>query len=343
MSITTTFQTASQANNTLSQVQADHGCWPVMLTPFDDNLQIDFRALDALVEWYIAGGAQGLFACCLSSEMFHLSAQEKTDLVERVCSRVSGRVPVVAAGAFSPRVTDKDATGKPQEIADAIRRVADTGVAGVVLCTNQFGPPQASSQDVCENIGKTLSFLPDAPPLGLYECPVPYKRVLTPEAVRFAAQTGAFYFLKDTCCDMSQIKGKIAALQNSPLRFYNANTGTLLASLRGGGMGFSGVGANAIPHLYAWMCRNFEAQPQVAQELQNFFDASAGTVDDFYPHLVKNYLSRYGMPMRAHSRLSTNRIPVGTNFDKKLRDFHDAVEQWEKNLRLASPFGAIMS
>ena len=43
------------------------GEWPTMLTPFRDGA-VDYPALEALVEWYIAHGVSGLFAVCQSSE-----------------------------------------------------------------------------------------------------------------------------------------------------------------------------------------------------------------------------------------------------------------------------------
>ena len=40
------------------------GVWPVMLTPFDENRQIDWESLKKLIDWYIAAGVHGLFANC---------------------------------------------------------------------------------------------------------------------------------------------------------------------------------------------------------------------------------------------------------------------------------------
>ncbi len=55
-----------------------------------------------------------------------------------------------------------------------------------------------------------LGMIPDSIPLGFYECPHPYKRVLDPETMAWCASTGRFIFLKDTCCDLAQIRAKLA-------------------------------------------------------------------------------------------------------------------------------------
>ena len=45
-------------------------------------------------------------------------------------------------------------------------------------------------------------------PLGFYECPFPYKRLLTPDLIKAILKYNRFYFLKDTCCDLHQILEK---------------------------------------------------------------------------------------------------------------------------------------
>lgn len=44
------------------------GLWPVMLTPFTEEKEVDYQGLKALTRWYLEQGAAGLFAVCLSNE-----------------------------------------------------------------------------------------------------------------------------------------------------------------------------------------------------------------------------------------------------------------------------------
>ncbi|PAW78013.1 MAG: hypothetical protein B9S32_09000 [Verrucomicrobia bacterium Tous-C9LFEB] len=337
----TSIPETDRAKNVRLNMPSTHrpGSWPVMITPFDSGKRIDWVALDALIEWYIAAGSQGLFATCLSSELFHLDADERSALVRRVLSRASTRLPVIAAGAFAPNTTATDATGTPTQIADAAHRLADTGIESVIFLTNQFAAPDDNDATLLTNLEATLARLDPAIPVGLYECPVPYKRLLTPALTEWAACTGRFRFLKDTCCDLSQIKAKLSALHGSPLRFYNANTPTLLASLQAGGHGFSGIGANAMPHLYTWHCEHFAKEPGTARELQQFLTDSSAAVDTHYPHSVKAYLHLNGLPIQPVSRVSQNELTRADN--ERLRRFHVEVIDWEKRLGLASPFEAL--
>ena len=63
------------------------GLWPVMLTPFKEDKTIDWNALDALTDWYLENGADGLFACCQSSEVWELTEQERLQVAARVVKR----------------------------------------------------------------------------------------------------------------------------------------------------------------------------------------------------------------------------------------------------------------
>ena len=62
------------------------GVWPVMLTPFTEENQVDYAALKELVEWYIKNGVDGLFAVCQSSEMFKLTLKERVTAAAKVKS-----------------------------------------------------------------------------------------------------------------------------------------------------------------------------------------------------------------------------------------------------------------
>lgn len=302
-----------------------------MLTPFTAGKQIDWPAFDALVDWYVAGGSEGLFASCLSSELFALAPEERLELAGRAVARAGGRVPVIAAGAFGDT---------PQAIAEAAGRLAGKGIVAVVFLTNQFAAADESDEVWLRNAEVVLAKLDPSIPLGLYECPVPYKRVLSAAMVSWASGTGRFHFIKDTCCDLSLIKAKIGALAGSSLKFYNANTATLLASLQAGGHGFSGVGTNALPHLYAWLCRNFKTQPVLAAELQAFLDESSRHVDLKYPGSVKSYLQLQGLPMDTVCRVPCEALDQGER--EGLSAFHLLVTQWEARLGLQTPFSVCL-
>ena len=79
----------------------------VMITPFNLKAKVDLDALNSLIEFYMAAGVKGLFANCLSSEMFSISEDERLELTKHIVNHVKGRVPVVATGSFGLTIEDK--------------------------------------------------------------------------------------------------------------------------------------------------------------------------------------------------------------------------------------------
>ena len=261
------------------------GVWPVMLTPFDGQREIDWDSLRRLIDWYIAAGVNGLFANCQSSEMFFLSDAESLQLTRFVLDYVDGRVPVVASG--------HTACGLSQQI-DQLSRVAETGVDSVILISNRLAMADESDDVLLMNLQRLTDALPTTVGLGVYECPYPYKRLLSSEAVAWCAQSGRFTFIKDTCCDIETIRRRIDLCRGSGLRIANANGQTLLASLRAGADGYSGVMTNFHPDLYVWLCDHWQDEPEKAEILAAYL-ATASLVENLdYPICAKDYQHAIG-------------------------------------------------
>lgn len=69
---------------------------PALLTPFDARGEIDCGALGRLLDRLIGEGADGIYACGSTAEVFLLSFQERKQLLEAVVRLTAGRVPVIA-------------------------------------------------------------------------------------------------------------------------------------------------------------------------------------------------------------------------------------------------------
>lgn len=271
-----------------------NGVWPTMLTPFTTELEVDYAGLEQLVEWYIGQGVQGLFAVCQSSEMFRLSLEERASIARFVLERAAGRVPVIASGHVSER---------PEEQIEEIKRISATGVAAFVIVTNRLARNEDTEDTFKRNVERLLASVPEVA-FGLYECPYPYKRLLSPQLLRWLADTGRFHFLKDTSCDPAQIRAKLDAVRGSRLKLFNANSATLLESLRLGAAGFSGVMANFHPDLYVKLMALQTERPQEAEALQAFLGVASLIERQMYPVNAKYHLLLEGVRIGLASRVS---------------------------------------
>lgn len=300
------------------------GVWPVMLTPFNSDNSIDWAAFDELVDWYIDSGSSGLFAVCQSSEMFQLSEEERLALAKRAVERAAGRVPVVAGGTFGPTV---------EAIADFSRRLAETGVAAVVCLTNQFCAAPAGDDRWREAVERFLALVDPATMLGLYECPTPHKRLLTTPQTAWVARTGRFRFVKDTSCRLDFIRSRIDAARGTGLALFNANTPTLLESLRAGAAGYSGIAANYVPALYHWLCARHTSEPALAERLHRFLTVADPLIGARYPAAAKRFLGSCGLRISRHCRISD---PAFAEEHLLMLDsLRVEAQNWHRELKLA--------
>jgi len=269
------------------------GVWPTMLTPYTLEGELDFAALEKLIDWYAEQGAAGLFAVCQSSEMFFLSKRERVDLAKACVKFSAGRLPVIASGHVADSATDQ---------LEEARMMADSGVDAVVLITNRFAQKQDSDDVFKRNLEHFLTGMPESVLLGFYECPFPYKRLLNPELMKFALQSGRFAFLKDTSCNMGDIKAKLKVTEGSGFKLFNANAATLLDSLKAGAAGYSGVMANFHTKLYAWLCKHWQTNAEKASALQDFLGTTSLIEGQLYPINAMYALSGEGVPIQLKSR-----------------------------------------
>lgn len=268
------------------------GVWPTMLTPFTESGKVDYSALEKLIEWYIDNGVHGLFAVCQSSEMFYLSVEERVEIARFVVKTAGSRVQVIASGHVSDSIDDQ---------VNELQRIADTGVDAVVLVSNRLADVN-DSDDLWKKNAESIINKVDVP-LGIYECPYPYKRLMNPDLLHWCASTGRFLFLKDTCCDTKQIEEKIQAVDGTNLKIYNANAATLLESLNIGVEGYSGVMANFHPDLYVWLYNNWSTKPELAQKLQNVLGLTSAIEYQYYPVNAKYHLQLEGLDIQLESRV----------------------------------------
>ena len=297
------------------------GVWVTMVTPFTkDGKEIDYPAVERLVNWYIEQGVDGLFAVCQSSEMFYLSREERRKLGKFVVEKAAGRVPVVVSGHVSEDLEE--------QIAE-LRDSRDSGAQAVVLVSNRLAAPEESDEVWKERAQKILDAIPDCV-FGIYECPYPYKRLMTPELLKWCASTGRFAFIKDTCCDLEQMKEKLEAISGSSIKLFNANSATILESMRMGAAGFCGVMANFHPRIYLELTHNWKGNRQRAEMCQHFATVTSFCELQMYPICAKYHLNLCGVPMELAGRVKSDR-DFTTLRKIETQALHQLYLDWERH------------
>ncbi len=95
------------------------GVVPAIITPFNEDLSIDFATLEKYAAWVAdAEGIGAVFCSGHAGEVAALSRQERKQLVQTVVSAVGGKVPVIA-GNYADSIEDALATGRDAREAGA--------------------------------------------------------------------------------------------------------------------------------------------------------------------------------------------------------------------------------
>ena len=293
---------------------AQKGFIPVMLTPFLSDGTIDFNGLTQLTEIYLQAGASGLFANCLSSEMFELTNEERLQIIKHVVKVSAGAVPVVATGTFGGSISQQ---------ADFVKKVSDTGVEAVIAITSLLAKEDDSDTIFNDRVFDLLKHTSDIP-LGFYECPVPYKRVLKPQQLADFVSTGRVIYHKDTSLDLSQIKEKLALTSGNAFGLYDAYLVHAVASLKAGSSGLSCIQGNYFPELIVWLCDHYndEALTEEVNVVQQFLTNQMEVMHDVYPAVSKYFLQKRGLNISTYTRRNVGELT--TNVVKRVdKLFHD--------------------
>lgn len=285
-----------------------------MITPFGKDGSVDLDTALRYVDWYYENGLDGIFAICQSSEIFFLDLRERIELNRAVYARAKelekrgGRpFTVVSSGHVS------DAPGDQER---ELLSVAESGTDALILITNRLDPANEGDDVFLRNAERLLAKLPSGLPLGLYECPYPYKRLVTPRILSWCTGTGRFRYMKDTCCDARLIGERTKLLKGSGFRLLNANCQTLLETMKEGADGYCGIMCNFHPRLYAWLRDHWRSDPVKAEAV----GAAVGMLGFTEGGLPYPLTAKYSMTLSGIPTEFTARSRPGTVLSRYDRD-----------------------
>ncbi len=161
------------------------GVWPVMITLLPRTTNRTSRPSRACATGYIKKGCTGIFAVCQSSEMAFLTEQEKLDIAKAVVDAVDGRIQVVASGHTADSKSDQY-----KQIEDMMKI---PGIGAYVLVSNRLDQNNEGEEVFFQNAQEIFDRFPEVD-FGIYECPMPWKRLVSLDFLRKEAPEGHEYF-----------------------------------------------------------------------------------------------------------------------------------------------------
>ncbi|MBE6732319.1 MAG: dihydrodipicolinate synthase family protein [Ruminococcaceae bacterium] len=294
-----------------------------MITPYKADGSIDFATAEKYVDWYYENGLDGIFAVCQSSEIFYLSLEERVELNRRVYKRakeLDKNFLVVSSGHISDTL---------EKQVQELKAIYESGTDALILITNRLDINNEGDDVFIANAEKLIALLPSDAKLGLYECPYPYKRLVTPKILDWCLSTGRFYYMKDTCCDAQMIAQRTKQLKGSHFKLLNANCQTLLETMRSGADGYCGIMCNFHPNLYAWLGKNYNSEKaDLVQSITGTFGFTEVGLP--YPLTAKYHMNLCGIKTEniARNRKSEELTEYAKSCMKQMKLATDQLERW---------------
>jgi 4-hydroxy-tetrahydrodipicolinate synthase len=213
------------------------GIIPPMVTPLSAPDALDTPGLERLIEHILTGGVHGLFILGTTGEAPSLSHRLRHEFVERVCTQVAGRVPVLVGITDTSFVESLNLAGKS----------AEAGADALVLAAPYYF--QTGQAELLEYLKHLVPQLPL--PVLLYNMPGRPQYVFEADTVKAASQLPGIVGLKDSSANMMYFRLLQSVMEDRPDFSLLMGPETLLAEtvLLGGHGGVCG-GANLLPKLY---------------------------------------------------------------------------------------------
>lgn len=161
-----------------------------MVTPFDDDEQIDWHEVTRIAEMLIQSGSEGLVVAGTTGESPTLSADEKIQLFRHVAQVVDGRAAVIAG-------TGSNSTHDTIELT---KRAAECGIDGIMLVTPYYNRP---SQEGLFHHFATVAEAVELP-IMLYNVPVRTGTHMTADTVVRLAEIPNITAVKESSGDFVQ-------------------------------------------------------------------------------------------------------------------------------------------
>lgn len=214
------------------------GSLVAVVTPMKSNGDLDYPALQALVDWHLAQGTQGIVAVGTTGESATLDEAEHIKVIEEVVKQVAGRVPVIAG-------TGANATAEAISLTQAAKGV---GADACLLVTPYYNKPTQ------EGLYRHFCAIADAVdiPQILYNVPGRTACDMKPATVGRLASVANIIGIKEATGDLERV-GQLRALCDPGFALYSGDDASSREFLLQGGNGVISVTANVAPKAMAAM------------------------------------------------------------------------------------------
>jgi 4-hydroxy-tetrahydrodipicolinate synthase len=239
-------------------MQALQGSLVALVTPLSENGEVDYAALQKLLDWHINEGTDGIVSVGTTGESATLNIKEHIEVVEFTVKHINGRLPVIAG-------TGANST---EEAIDLTKEARLKGADYALLVTPYYNKPNQNGLIAhYEKIANTVDIKQI-----LYNVPMRTACDLLPESVKVLSRHPNIVGIKEAMDDSQRIKELITISNNNSSNFsiYSGDDPTFMNSLDIGAHGVISVAANVIPKSISKICHHIrENNKETARTLND--------------------------------------------------------------------------
>jgi 4-hydroxy-tetrahydrodipicolinate synthase len=258
------------------------GTGVAIITPFDKNKLVDYKALKKLINYIIEGGVDYIVTLGTTGETPVLSKDEKIEIINFTKEAINGRIPlVVGIGGNNTAEVVNDLLTNPLD-----------GVSAILSASPNYNKP--SQEGIYQHYKEIAIKSPK--PIILYNVPGRTSRNMTASTIiRLANDFENIIGIKEASGDMLQC---MEIIKNKPSRFFvvSGDDALALPQIACGMQGVISVAANAFPNEFSQLvklCLNndYEAARKIND---NLIPAYQYLFEENNPAGVKSFLYEMG-------------------------------------------------
>lgn len=255
------------------------GSGTALITPFYDDMRINYDALGRLVDYQVDNGTAAIIACGTTSEASTMTEEEHLNVIDFIIKRVNGRIPVIAG-------TGSNDTKFCTELSLEAKRL---GADGLLIVTPYYNK---TSQ---KGLVAHFSYIADAVklPIILYNVPSRTGMNILPQTYSTLADHPYIVAIKEANGDLSSVAETIA-LCGDRLAVYSGVDELTLPMMAMGGKGVISVFANALPKQMADLTKAV---------LDNDYSTARSLANMYYPLMKGFFMDVNPVPVKEAMNL----------------------------------------
>lgn len=215
-----------------------------MVTPFNNDLEVDYQKAQELAEFLINNGSDGVVVTGTTGESPTLSKEEKVNLFKAVKEAIGDKGQVIAGtGSYST-----------QDSIELTKKAEEIGVDGVMLVVPYYNkPPQEALYQHFKTIAESTTL-----PVILYNVPGRTSTNMLPETVYRLSLIPNIIAVKEASGNMDQVSA-IKNLVSDDFLIYSGDDSLTLPILALGGYGIISVASHVVGNEIKEMIENYVA------------------------------------------------------------------------------------